>query len=168
MTLAAEQNGDFAAALEGFTALGEYRDSAARAAALQQKGSYARAQQAIADNDLALAYECFVACGDYQDSAAKASVLSITAIAETTVINENLAAYSFNGMCGLIHLNSNTITNPAWEDIGRINEHGLIPVYNDGIANRAIREYPIDRMSEIQTFVIFQSQVGTWILAVQV
>ncbi len=129
----AEQNGDFAAALEGFTALGEYRDSAARAAALQQKGSYARAQQAIADNDLALAYECFVACGDYQDSAAKASVLSITAIAETTVINENLAAYSFNGMCGLIHLNNNTITNPAWEDIGRINEHGLIPVYNDGL-----------------------------------
>ena len=43
-----------------------------------------------------------------------------------------------------------------------------IPVYNDGIANRAIREHPIDRMSEIQTFVIFQSQVGTWILAVQV
>ena len=43
-----------------------------------------------------------------------------------------------------------------------------IAVYNDGIADGAIREYPIDGMPEIQTFVIFQRQVGTWILAVQV
>ena len=43
-----------------------------------------------------------------------------------------------------------------------------IAVYNDGIADGPIRQNSVNRMPEIQTFVIFQRQVGTWILAVQV
>ncbi len=43
-----------------------------------------------------------------------------------------------------------------------------ITVYNNGIADGSIREHAVDGVTEIQTFVIFQREIGAWILAVQV
>ena len=48
-----------------------------------------------------------------------------------------------------------------------LSAHG-ISVYDNGIAHGSIRDDAIHTAPEIQTFVIFQRQIGTGILAVQI
>ena len=43
-----------------------------------------------------------------------------------------------------------------------------ITVYDDGISDGSIGKHSIDRVTEIQTFVILQREIGAWILAVKV
>ena len=43
-----------------------------------------------------------------------------------------------------------------------------ITVYDDGVTDGSIRKHSIDRMTEIQTFVILQREIGAWILTVKV
>ena len=43
-----------------------------------------------------------------------------------------------------------------------------VTIYNDGAANGAVRNHTIDRVTEIQVFIIFQCKIGTGILAVEI
>ena len=43
-----------------------------------------------------------------------------------------------------------------------------ITVYDDGISDGSIGKHAVDRVTEIQTFVILQREIGAWILAVKV
>ena len=38
----------------------------------------------------------------------------------------------------------------------------------DGVANYAIWKDTVNSMTKIETFIIFQCQIGTWILTVQI
>jgi hypothetical protein len=84
-----EKAGTLDAALSAFKALGDYKDSAARAAALQtqinnrdaaaveqdQSTAYAEADQAEKDKRFEDAYEGFAALGDYSDSKNRAETV---------------------------------------------------------------------------------------------
>lgn len=124
----AEQEGDFAAAYTGFTALGDYKDSAARAVAVQDKGNYAQGMQYALSGKFDKAYELFAALGDYEDSAKKAYALGVTSFAEISNRKDGIAAFKFHGLWGLINVNTNTTVSPYWDEIGNFNEFGLARV----------------------------------------
>lgn len=74
----AEQNGDYDTAYTGFVKLGDYKDSAARAAVAAEKAradAYAAADRAEQSGDYATAYAGFSKLGDYKDSAARAAAV---------------------------------------------------------------------------------------------
>ena len=85
----AEQSGDLDAAYKGFAALGDYRDSAARAAALAEKikaqtaeaaeakraAAYDAADRAEREGDYATALKGFETLGDYRDSITRAAAV---------------------------------------------------------------------------------------------
>ena len=124
----AEKDEDYAAAYAGFTALGDYRDSAERAAAVQDKGNYAQALQYAMNGRFKEAYQLFASLGDYQDSADKAYALGVTAFADVSDRKNGIAAFQFHGLWGLINININAAVSPYWDEIGQFNSFGLARV----------------------------------------
>ncbi len=124
----AEKDEDYAAAYAGFTALGDYRDSAERAAAVQDKGNYAQALQYAMNGRFKEAYQLFASLGDYQDSADKAYALGVTAFADVSDRKNGIAAFQFHDLWGLINININAAVSPYWDEIGQFNSFGLARV----------------------------------------
>ena len=128
----AEKDGDYASALSGFTKLGDYRDSKARAAAVKDKGNYAQALQLANSGKFSQAYNMFVELGNYQDSAEKAYALGVTTFASKVTDRKNgTAIFQFHGLWGLINVNTNTTVSPYWDEISSFNEWGLAKVTKD-------------------------------------
>ena len=67
------ESGDYVGAVEAFTALGDYKDSADQAASAQQEVDYQAATSLFENGDYAGAVEAFKALGDYKDSADQAA-----------------------------------------------------------------------------------------------
>ncbi|MBQ8081327.1 MAG: hypothetical protein IJ240_05440, partial [Clostridia bacterium] len=109
----AEQDGDFAAAFDGFTALGDYKDSAERAAQVQDKGNYAKAVQYAMEGKFSQAYPLFTALGGYRDSAEKAYVTGVTTLA-SKVENRGsgTGVFQFHDVWGTIDISTNTVSSP--------------------------------------------------------
>lgn len=129
----AEQDGDYATAYNGFIALGDYSDSANRAAAVQDKGNYAQAIQYAMNGKYAKAYELFAALGNYEDSAEKAYVTGVTTFASKVYdLGQGTASFQFHGVWGIIDINTNTTASPNWDDIGNFNEFNLAQVSKNG------------------------------------
>ncbi len=124
----AEQNGDYAAAYSGFSQLGDYKDSAARAAAIQDKGKYALAMQYAMEGNYSSAYSLFDSLGDYEDSAVKAYILSVTTFATVEDRGNGIAAFQLNDAWGVLNVNTNSITSPVWRSIDQFNSLGLAMV----------------------------------------
>ena len=129
----AEQAEDYAAAFAGFSALGEYKDSAERAATVRNKGTYAQAMQYAMSGRFGEAYDLFKQLGDYEDSAEKAYVLGITAFAEVSDRGDGVAAYRFHGLWGLLNVSTGANESPSWDEIGQFNKWGLAPVVRNGL-----------------------------------
>lgn len=121
-----ERAGKLEVALDGFKALGSYSDSAERAAAVQQKGTYAQAMQLAVQGEFAQAYALFSSLGDYEDSTGKAYVLSVSEFAqEMKYLGGNMAAFQVQNVWGLLDLNSNNMSAPYWDSVSTFNEYGL-------------------------------------------
>ena len=130
---AAEQQEDYATAYSGFVALGDYLDSASRAAAVQDKGNYAQGIQYALAGKFAQAYSTFEALGTYEDSADKAYVLGVTTFATVKDRGNGVAAFQFHDLWGIINVNTNTATSPYWDSIGDFNELGLAVVSKNSL-----------------------------------
>lgn len=128
----AEEKGDYAAAYEGFLALGSYSDSPDRANALKERALYAQACDAADSGDFARAHTLFEQLGDYEDSAAKAYVTSVVDFAELVDKGDGIAAFSFHDVLELINVPENVIVSPQWDAIGAVNAYGLMSVRLDG------------------------------------
>lgn len=124
----AEQNGDYAAAYEGFSNLGDYRDSAARAAAVQDKGKYAQAMQYAMQGKFSAAHSLFEELENYEDSALKAYILSVTAFAAVEDRGNGIAAFKLHDAWGILNVNDNIILSPLWDSIGSFDSLGLARV----------------------------------------
>ena len=129
----AEQQGDYAAAYAGFAGLGDYGDSAQRAAAVQDRGKYAQALQYAMQGQFSKAYSLFTELGEYEDSAEKAYALGVTTFAKVSDRGDGVAAFSFHGLWGLINVGTNTTVSPYWDEIGSFNEFGLARVKKDDL-----------------------------------
>lgn len=81
--------GDYAAAAEGFAALGDYKDSAERAQEASSADAYEQAKALLDAGDYAEAITAFEALGGYQDSA---ELLTQAQLAKTEA--DNAAAYA--------------------------------------------------------------------------
>ena len=130
----AEQNGDFASAYSGFRALGDYKDSAARAALVQDKGNYAQALQYAMQGKFSDAYRLYSALGEYEDSAEKAYVTGVTSFASRiSDLGQGTAAFQFHGVWGIIDVTTNTTASPNWDEIGSFNQYNLAQVQKNGM-----------------------------------
>ena len=124
--VAAEEAGLLDKALSGFTALGDYRDSSTRAAALEIRGSYAKGMQYIMSGKYAAAYEIFAALGDYEDSVAKAYTLRVATFADKIDNQGNgVAFFSFHDDWGVLNAVDNTVSSPYWDIYSDFDEYGL-------------------------------------------
>lgn len=131
--VAAEEAGLLDKALSGFTALGDYRDSATRAAALEIRGSYAKGMQYIMSGKYAAAYEIFAALGDYEDSVAKAYTLRVATFADKIDNQGNgVAFFSFHDDWGVLNAVDNTVSSPYWDTYSDFDEYGLAYVKLNG------------------------------------
>lgn len=128
----AEQDGDYATAYSGFAALGDYSDSAARAAAVKDKGNYAQALQYCMEGKFSQAYTLFTELGSYEDSQEKAYALGVTTFASVSDRGNGIAAFKFHNLWGLININTNATVSPYWDEIGPFNQFGLAKVSKDG------------------------------------
>lgn len=124
----AEQKGDYATAYSGFSNLGDYQDSAARAAAVQNKGKYAQAIQCAMSGDYSSAYSLFDSLGDYEESAIKAYILSVTSFATVEDRGNGVAAFKLHDAWGILNVNDNIILSPIWDSIGSFDSLGLAMV----------------------------------------
>jgi len=113
----AEQEGRFKEACDGFTALGQYRDSAARAASLEPKAKYASARALIGKGNYEDALAAFRALSDYQDSAEKVYALGLTEYAALRMLSASTASFRFHDQLGLIDFDSNNVTPPMWDSV---------------------------------------------------
>ena len=130
----AEQIQDYAAAYSGFLKLGDYRDSAARAAAVQDKGNYAQAMNYALNGKYDKAYKLFAALGDYEDSAEKAYVTGVSSFASSiTDLGKGTAAFQFHKVWGIIDVTTNTTASPNWDEIGKFNQFDLARVKKDNL-----------------------------------
>ncbi len=130
----AEAKEDYATAYAGFKALGNYKDSAARAETVQNKGNYARAMQYVMDGEFSRAYELFTQLGNFEDSEEKAYVLGITTFAEEVSDRGNgVAAFRFHDTWGIMNVNTGANASPVWDEIGLFNDYGLAPVVQNGL-----------------------------------
>lgn len=125
----AEENGQFANAYDLFIALGDYRDSAARAEAVQQRANYAKGMEAIASGDYKTAYTLFSELGDYEDSASKAYILGIHSFASLKQMTADVAQFTFHDKVGLVNFATNTTLAPQWNRIYAF-EDGVAIVYD--------------------------------------
>jgi len=98
--------------------LGDYLDSASRAAAVQQRAKYAAGIAAINSGKYFDAYTIFTELGDYEDSTAKAYILAISNFATLKTVAPGVATFSFHNNYGLVNLNDNITVAPQWTDVG--------------------------------------------------
>ena len=112
---------DIVAAYDAFIALGAYRDSASRAAALKPEADYRSAFAAAEKGNYAQAQRMYAGLGDYKDAPEKARLLLIWQKAESGAYSRlagGVYAYRINGLYGFIDLNNNRDLAPQWRSIG--------------------------------------------------
>ena len=129
----AQNRGDLGEAWETFAALGDCRDSAARAEAVRLPGQYALAGQWTEEGKFAQALAYYRELGDYEDSERRAYVLGVTEFAdEMKNLGHGRAAFRWHGVWGLINVYEGTAQPARWDSVGAYDSFGLIRIDENG------------------------------------
>ncbi len=128
--LALENDGRTLEAYDAFVALGSYSDSAAHAAALQNKATYEKGLSQIQNGKYKSALATFTSLGDYMDSEEKAYCLSINDFASFDTIRAGLVKFKYHGSYGLVDLNKNITVAPQWSSVEKFSSDRLLVTQN--------------------------------------
>jgi hypothetical protein len=115
-------SGDYSAAVSAFAALGDYKDSADRAAEAQQANDYEAAAALYDSGDYAAAVSAFAALGDYKDSADRALKIQQAENAEFTkwFSDVSIQSYEMGRIALILKFTDNGLENIGSENIGTI------------------------------------------------
>ncbi len=128
-----EAAGDIIAAYNGFAALGDYRDSADKAAAMKDEAAYLLAGQKADNGQYSAARTDYQALGGYRDSAERARLLGILDMADSvTPLGRDMLGFRKGSLWGLINLADHYDLKPQWDDIGYYGDNGLAVAQANG------------------------------------